>query len=157
MSLCSASRHALLFVPYRLEADLFCLECSVAGMRCRYVPQLTAAWTCTHYCCCFDLLPAESEDDLVAELRGFWSDDDWSKPNKKRDRYMQLGQAAADRVILWCHARCLSPTAVCSPAAATLNSGLQQQAGLGALGHFQVSQSPIGCHACRHQMSLVKQ
>lgn len=29
---------------------------------------------------------AESEDDLVAELRGFWSDDDWSKPNKK-DRY----------------------------------------------------------------------
>lgn len=40
-----------------------------------------------HICCCCDLSTAGSEDDLVAELRGFWSDDDWSKPNKKRDRY----------------------------------------------------------------------
>lgn len=31
-------------------------------------------------------LAAESEDDLVAELRGFWSDDDWNKPSKKKDR-----------------------------------------------------------------------
>jgi hypothetical protein len=37
-----------------------------------------------HVCCC---CAVGSEDDLVAELRGFWSDDDWSKPNKKRDRY----------------------------------------------------------------------
>jgi hypothetical protein len=36
--------------------------------------------------CVLLFLAAESEDDLVAELRGFWSDEDWNKPNKKKDR-----------------------------------------------------------------------
>jgi len=31
-----------------------------------------------------------SEDDVVAELRGFWSDDDWSKASKKKERYVLL-------------------------------------------------------------------